>query len=69
MNHAFLVNNSQSCRPENFHAGPGIEFPVADGNGDPEKAQDQLWARRQFSVLWAPMPSDSMENNNPSDGV
>jgi hypothetical protein len=39
--------------------GPTYEGDAADGSGGGSSGEDdQLWARRQFSVIWAPMPSD-----------
>ena len=50
------------------HSTPTVTLPTRSnedacgageggGGGGGESADDQLWARRQFSVLWAPMPT------------
>ena len=37
---------------------PAVDLPRVDaGAGGPGGADEQLWARRQFSSLWAPMPA------------
>lgn len=57
-----------------FHT-PAVELPRVDpsgggsGGGD---AEEELWARRQFSSLWAPMPSEYIgggEGSEVSEGV
>ena len=41
---------------------PPVALPVRSkdgaGAGGADSHDEHLWARRQFSVLWAPMPSD-----------
>lgn len=51
--------------PLMLHFGTAVSLPVIDaGRNSPKSDEDKLWARRQLSVLWAPMPSDSSTTTN-----
>jgi len=41
--------------PTKFHFGEPLVLPKGQAQSSQE---DQQWSRRQFSVLWAPMPAD-----------
>ena len=43
--------------PLGLHLLPPLPLPV-DSVRDGADLVDQQWSRRQFSVLWAPMPAD-----------
>lgn len=43
--------------PLTLHTQPPLVLPVANVR-DGADLVDQQWSRRQFSVLWAPMPAD-----------
>ena len=48
--------------PLSLHMGPPVELPVSNlREGD---LADQQWSRRQFSVLWAPMPSEYQQGDD-----
>jgi hypothetical protein len=49
-------------RPQDFHLHEPVALPK--GESQLQQEDDQLWARRQFSVLWAPMPSDAINSEN-----
>ena len=52
--------------PLALHSGPPIALPTnkkrvgsrGEEGGTAGSGQEELWARRQFSRLWAPMPSE-----------
>lgn len=46
-----------AMNPLTLHAQPPVVLPV-DSVRDGADLVDQQWSRRQFSVLWAPMPAD-----------
>jgi len=55
-----LSSSSSVPAPMNplaLHAQPPVVLPV-DSVRDGADLVDQQWSRRQFSVLWAPMPAD-----------
>jgi hypothetical protein len=43
--------------PNTLHLHDPLILPKGKDRGNTD-AEEQLWARRQFSVLWAPMPAD-----------
>lgn len=43
--------------PQALHLLPPLKLPEEQLRSGAELA-DQQWSRRQFSVLWAPMPAD-----------
>jgi len=43
--------------PQHLHTTEPIRLPKTRVGGA-SSAEDQQWARRQFSVLWAPMPGE-----------
>eukprot|EP01034_Spumella_vulgaris_P029535 gene29535-36601_t len=63
---SLLHDNSacpQTLSPLSLHSSAPIALPtkkkrVSGEEGGSGGAQDELWARRQFSRLWAPMPSE-----------
>jgi hypothetical protein len=50
--------------PQSLHLQPGVELPVSNLREGADLT-DQQWARRQFSVLWAPMPADYQVDDGP----
>ena len=53
--------------PLALHSAAPLQLPVSHlrGGGSGADLADQQWSRRQFSVLWAPMPADySMDDDN-----
>jgi len=62
--HAYLlqgpaVGDEEECQPlqpSRLHAGPPVALPLPSSSRSSSDDNPQ-WARRQFSVLWAPMPS------------
>lgn len=65
--HAFLLTGSPGqeapLSPLRLHLGEPVPLPAgratassASSSGGGDGGEEHLWARRQFSVLWAPMP-------------
>lgn len=51
--------------PTTLHQSPPIALPQPRKRArTSELGDDQLWARRQFSVLWSPMPDDLKPEEN-----
>jgi hypothetical protein len=44
--------------PLSLHMQPGVALPITSNLREGADLTDQQWARRQFSVLWAPMPAE-----------
>jgi len=53
--------------PKKLHLKDPIHLPILSDEDKGNEGQDKEWARRQLSVLWAPMPSDNLETLN-TDG-
>lgn len=45
---------------------PKAKLPVAEEGNMNVSVEDQQWARRQLSVLWAPMPSENINLSSTS---
>ena len=58
--HAFLLTGSPGqevpLSPLRLHLGEPVPLPVGRATTGSAGDEEHLWARRQFSVLWAPMP-------------
>jgi serine/threonine protein kinase len=62
-NHAYLMqgpavgdeDECQPLQPLRLHAGTPVALPLSSSSSSTSDDNPQ-WARRQFSVLWAPMP-------------
>lgn len=70
--HSELVSNlgctlPQRINPLALHLDPPIKLPTVNKRQD---GADQQWARRQFSKLWAPMPTEysMLDQENASSG-
>lgn len=50
--------------PQELHFKEPLCLPK--GEAQVIQEEDQLWARRQFSILWAPMASDVKNDSNVS---
>ena len=46
-----------AMNPHSLHTLPPLQLPVNNLRSGADMA-DQQWTRRQFSVLWAPMPAE-----------
>jgi hypothetical protein len=54
----------QPMSPLSLHMQPALQLPQGTLREGADLA-DQQWARRQFSVLWAPMPADYQLDDGP----
>lgn len=69
INHDYLIcgrvsseitssEHTLKLNPKKLHFQDPIDLPVLCDDDKEKEGQDKEWARRQLSVLWAPMPSD-----------
>jgi hypothetical protein len=61
---AGTVELPQLMSPVSLHMQPALQLPQGTLREGADLA-DQQWARRQFSVLWAPMPADYQLDDGP----
>jgi serine/threonine protein kinase len=50
-----FVTRGGTANPRLLHLGPGLALPVTMS---PRAVDNSAWARRQLSVVWAPMPAE-----------
>lgn len=66
IHHLYLTDNNL-IDPFQLHFHPAVPLPITS-SGQSHGKEDKEWARRQCSIVWAPMPMSYDFNSSTSTG-